>query len=70
VFDPGVETSRPGDGERVEGGFAETESVVVVDTSDVVEPVRSNEAAKRGRLVTDTGDAFGLPLLRLIRAAS
>lgn len=68
--DPGVETSRPrpGEGERVEGGLTETESVV--DTSDVVEPVRSKEAAKRGRFATEIGDAFGLPLLRLIRAAS
>jgi len=68
VLDPGVETSRPGEGERVEGGFTETESEV--DTSDAVEPVRSNEAAKRGRFAAETGDAFGLPLLRLIRAAN
>jgi len=52
----------------VEGGFTETESEV--DTSDAVEPVRSNEAAKRGRFAAETGDAFGLPLLRLIRAAN
>lgn len=68
AVEPGADTSRPGDPARVEDGFTTIESVV--ETREAVEPVRSNEAAKRGRLAIAAGVAFGVPLLRFIRAAS
>lgn len=61
--------SAGGDTERVEGALTAIESFVdaVVD-SEVCDPVRRSEAARRGRAARD-GDAVAPPL-RLIRAAS
>jgi hypothetical protein len=70
----GGEALRVGDTERVEGGFTATESTVeaLVDR-EVVDPVRSTEAARRGRTaaaVLFDDDELGVELLMLIRAAS
>jgi hypothetical protein len=59
-----------GDTERVEGALTAIESFVdaVVD-SEVCDPVRRSEAARRGRAARDCA-VVEAPLLRLIRAAS
>jgi hypothetical protein len=58
-----------GDTERVEGALTTIESFVdaVVD-SEVCDPVRKSEAARRGR--AGDNDVVLAPPLRLIRAAS
>ena len=60
-----------GDTERVEGALTAIESFVdaVVD-SEVCDPVRRSEAARRGRAARDCAVVGVVPLLRLIRAAS
>lgn len=57
-----------GDTERVEGALTAVESFVDVVDSEVCDPVRRSEAARRGRAGDD--DGVFVPLLRLIRAAS
>lgn len=58
-----------GDTERVEGALTAIESFVDVVHSEVCDPVRRSEAARRGRAGDDDSVFVPLPL-RLIRAAS
>jgi hypothetical protein len=58
-----------GEPERVEGALTAVESFVDVVDSEVCDPVRRSEAARRGRAGDDDCVPV-LPLLRLIRAAS
>lgn len=58
-----------GEPERVEGALTAIESFVDVVDSEVCDPVRRSEAARRGRAGDDDCVPV-LPLLRLIRAAS
>jgi len=57
-----------GDTERVEGALTAVESFVEVVDSEVCDPVRRSEAARRGRAGDD--DGVFAPPPRLIRAAS
>ena len=74
VVDLGVLTElavRAGDAERVDGTLTSMESFVAAVDSDVCEPVRRSEAARRGRAGEDEAtDGALLELVRLIRAAS
>ena len=69
-FDPVVEMVEPGEAGRVDGALTAVESFVAAVDREVVDPVRSKDAASRGRFEALTFAEADAPLLRFILAAS